>query len=68
MSYILSLGKKVESAPNPIRSDPGLVEQGKGLIEKKNCLFCHILNAEKEAQGLPAQSAQKVALTKNGAK
>jgi len=46
MAYILSLGgetKTVSSADSGRRDD--LVKKGKGLVEKKNCLFCHILES-----------------------
>ncbi len=39
MAYILSLGGESK----PVSVGAGNVEQGKALIEKKNCLFCHIL-------------------------
>ena len=50
MAYILSLGKANEGgvpmpAGGPASGDA--VAQGKELVTKKNCLFCHVMGVEK---------------------
>jgi mono/diheme cytochrome c family protein len=52
-AYILSLGEEGKGGVlgNGLSSSAGverLVKQGKALIEKKNCLFCHILETSGE--------------------
>ncbi|MEK7747910.1 MAG: c-type cytochrome [Nitrospirota bacterium] len=44
MAYILSLGKDAADAPEAV-SNSEMIEKGKGLVEKKNCLFCHTLES-----------------------
>jgi len=40
MAYVLSLGKE---APVAFVAKDDVIKNGKALIDKKNCLFCHIL-------------------------
>lgn len=58
MAYILSLGK--EGAAAQVDVSPAVIDKGKGLVEKKNCLFCHILNV-KEGGVNPELAVPKVA-------
>jgi mono/diheme cytochrome c family protein len=62
MAYILSLGKEGMAAQSS--ASPALIDKGKGLVEKKNCLFCHILNV-KEVGANSELVAPKVASTQD---
>jgi mono/diheme cytochrome c family protein len=46
MAYVLSLGEgSTGAAPQSLRAEK--VKAGQALLEKKNCLFCHILEVKK---------------------
>ena len=49
MAYILSLGGDGKSVG--VGSKSGHVKEGKDLIQKKNCLFCHILETSTSVAG-----------------
>ncbi|MBI3358748.1 MAG: c-type cytochrome [Nitrospirae bacterium] len=63
MAYVLSLGGEGKPASVDAGSKEELAKQGKELVEKKNCLFCHILEssggATKVSESLLSQKKGK---------
>jgi mono/diheme cytochrome c family protein len=59
MAYILSLGKEPVVASVSVSSGEASVKQGEGLIEKKNCLFCHVLETSRGVLGSTALTLNK---------